>query len=86
MVVIIQGEDEERYVMAKPREQQMEGSWKQMKGRIKEAWGALTDDELDRFEGQRDQLEGMIEEKTGKSRANIRRKIDELSREAKYKF
>lgn len=69
-----------------PREQQMEGSWKQLKGRLKEAWGALTDDELDRMEGQRDQLEGLIEEKTGKSRANIRRKIDELAKETQYKF
>lgn len=72
--------------MASPREQQAEGSWKQMKGRVKEAWGSLTDDELDRIEGRRDQLEGLIEEKTGESRAEIRSRLDKMSKEAKYKF
>lgn len=72
--------------MDSPREQKMEGSWKQFKGRLKEAWGSLSDDEMDRMEGKRDQLEGLIEQKTGESRENIRRKIDRLSTEAKYKF
>lgn len=72
--------------MDSPREQQTEGSWKQFKGRMKEAWGALSDDEIDRMEGQRDQLEGLIQEKTGESRQNIRQEIDRLARESKYKF
>lgn len=72
--------------MASPTEQKLEGNWKQMKGRLKEAWGALTDDELDKVEGKRDRLEGLIEEKTGESREAVRRRIDELSREAKYRF
>lgn len=72
--------------MDSPREQQMEGGWKRFKGRIKEAWGTLSDDEIDRMEGKRDQLEGLIEQKTGESRANIRREIDRLSTESKYKF
>jgi uncharacterized protein YjbJ (UPF0337 family) len=72
--------------MDNPREQKMEGSWKQFKGRIKEAWGTLSDDELDRLEGQRDQLEGLIEKRTGESRQKIRKEVDRLSTEAKYKF
>ena len=72
--------------MDSPREQQMEGGWKRFKGRLKEAWGTLSDDDIDRMEGKRDQLEGLIEQKTGESRANIRREIDRLSTEAKYKF
>lgn len=72
--------------MDSPREQKMEGSWKQFKGRLKEAWGSLTDDELDRFEGRRDQLEGVIEERTGESRQKIRQQLDRLSTETKYKF
>ena len=58
----------------------------QFKGRMKEAWGTLTDDDLDRYEGKRDQLEGHIQEKTGEDRKEIRRKIDRLSKELKYKF
>ena len=35
----------------------IEGNWKQVKGKIKEQWGQLTDDELDEIAGNRDQLE-----------------------------
>ena len=72
--------------MSSPSEQQAGGKWKQFKGRMKEAWGTLTDDDLDRYEGKRDQLEGHIQEKTGEDRKEIRRKIDRLSKELKYKF
>lgn len=46
---------------------QFEGKWDQMKGRVKEAWGGLTDDDLDRTEGKWDQVIGKIKEKTGES-------------------
>ena len=72
--------------MSSPSEQQGEGKWKQFKGRMKEAWGTLTDDDLDRYEGKRKQLEGHIQEKTGEDREEIRRKIDKISRDLKYKF
>jgi uncharacterized protein YjbJ (UPF0337 family) len=36
----------------------IEGNWKQVKGKIKEKWGQLTDDDLDVINGQREQLEG----------------------------
>jgi uncharacterized protein YjbJ (UPF0337 family) len=72
--------------MSQPMKQQAEGAWKQMKGRIQEAWGALTNDDMDRFEGKRDQLEGHIEKKTGESRARIRRKLDRLADDSSYSF
>ena len=34
----------------------IEGNWKQMKGKVKEQWGKLTDDDLDEISGRRDQL------------------------------
>ena len=40
----------------------IEGNWKQFKGKVKEQWGKLTDDHLDRIEGKRDQLSGKIQE------------------------
>jgi uncharacterized protein YjbJ (UPF0337 family) len=58
---------------------QFEGKWDQMRGRVKEAWGALTDDDLDRTEGKWDQLVGTIKEKTGESMDAIERKLRELS-------
>jgi uncharacterized protein YjbJ (UPF0337 family) len=36
----------------------IEGSWHQLKGKIKEHWGHLTDDDLDKIGGKREQLEG----------------------------
>ena len=72
--------------MAMPKEQQAEGTWKQFKGRIRESWGALTGDELEKFQGQREQLEGYLEKKTGESREQIRQKIDEIEKETRYSF
>jgi len=40
----------------------VEGNWKQFKGKVKEQWGKLTDDELDQIAGRRDQLAGKIQE------------------------
>ena len=36
----------------------VEGNWKQVKGKVKEKWGNLTDDDLTSINGKRDQLEG----------------------------
>jgi uncharacterized protein YjbJ (UPF0337 family) len=48
--------------------EQMEGSWKQVKGKVKERWGRLTDDDLEKINGRRDQLVGQIQEKYGIAR------------------
>lgn len=45
---------------------------------VKEAWGVLTDDELDRTEGKWDRLVGVIKERTGESAGDIERKLREL--------
>ncbi len=50
----------------------VEGNWKQVKGKVKEKWGNLTDDDLDKIAGRRDQLEGKSRSATGLRR--IRRK------------
>ena len=46
-----------------------------MKGKIKEHWGDLTDDELDRIAGKRDQLIGKIQEKYGLSKDEAERRV-----------
>lgn len=58
---------------------QFEGNWKQAKGRVKEAWGSLTDDELDEAEGNWDRLVGKIQEKTGQAVGAIERKLGEIA-------
>ena len=44
------------------------GEWKQLKGKIKEKWGKLTDDDLTVLEGQKDQLAGILEKRYGYAR------------------
>ena len=47
-----------------------------MKGKVKEKWGSLTDDDLDRVDGRRDQLEGIIQERYGIAKDQVRQDID----------
>jgi uncharacterized protein YjbJ (UPF0337 family) len=42
-----------------------EGNWMQLKGKVKEEWGKLTDDDLDIIAGKRDQLAGRLQERYG---------------------
>ncbi len=50
---------------------QLKAQWQQARGRIKEAWGALTDDDMDKANGQWDQLVGTIRGRTGDTLANV---------------
>lgn len=69
--------------MKSPWMQEVSGNWKQFTGKLKETWGQLTDDDLDRYRGQSEQLEGHIEERTGESRAKVRERIEKISRDIK---
>jgi uncharacterized protein YjbJ (UPF0337 family) len=55
----------------------VEGNWKQTKGKIKEKWGQLTDDDLQQVNGKRDQLEGKIQERYGIAKDRARQDIDD---------
>jgi len=54
----------------------VEGNWKQLKGKVKEKWGKLTDDDLDVINGRRDQLEGKIQERYGIQKDQVKKDID----------
>jgi uncharacterized protein YjbJ (UPF0337 family) len=55
----------------------VEGNWKQIKGKVKEKWGRLTDDDLDVIAGHRDQLEGKIQERYGIAKDQVRKDVDD---------
>ncbi len=61
--------------------EQLQGRWKQVKGQIREKWGELTDDDLQKFQGNGEQLVGIIEEKTGATRQEIEKFLDSTLRE-----
>ena len=54
----------------------LEGNWKQFKGKVKEQWGMLTDDDLSQIAGKRDQLEGKIQQRYGLEKDLARREVD----------
>ncbi|MFI4882949.1 MAG: CsbD family protein [Phycisphaerales bacterium JB064] len=58
----------------------LQGNWKQLKGKAKERWGKLTDDELDQVEGRSEQLAGKIQEKYGKSKDEAEREINDFKK------
>ena len=53
----------------------VEGNWKQFKGKVKEQWGKLTDDHLEKIAGKRDQLTGKIQETYGISKDEAEKQI-----------
>ena len=56
--------------------QTMEGNWLQMKGKVRETWGKLTDDDVDVIAGKRDQLVGKIKETYGKTVEEVEKEVD----------
>jgi uncharacterized protein YjbJ (UPF0337 family) len=50
----------------------------QIRGRVKERWGWLTDDDLDRIEGKRDQLLGVVQKRYGVARDEAERQLQQF--------
>lgn len=55
---------------------QIKGQWKIAKGKVKEQWGELTNDDFDVAEGNRDQLEGAIQKRYGKTKEEAKKEVD----------
>jgi uncharacterized protein YjbJ (UPF0337 family) len=55
----------------------IEGNWTQVKISIKDYWGHLTDDDLDKIAGKREKLEGKLQERYGLSRDFVRWDVDD---------
>ncbi len=56
----------------------VEGNWKQFKGKVKEQWGKLTDDQLDIIGGKREQLAGRVQEVYGVTKDEAERQISDF--------
>ncbi len=57
-----------------------EGQWKQLKGKMREKWGKLTDDDWDTVAGKKDQLLGKLQERYGYSREEAERDYSDWER------
>lgn len=55
---------------------QVAGSWKEMKGKVREKWGKLTDDDIDVIGGKREQLIGRLQQRYGYAKDEAARQAD----------
>jgi uncharacterized protein YjbJ (UPF0337 family) len=58
---------------------QITGDWKQFKGKVKEKWGKLTDDELTTVAGKREHLAGLLQERYGYAKEQAEKELNEFS-------
>lgn len=58
----------------------LKGKWRQLKGEVKSQWGKLTDDDLDRAEGDAEKLVGRVQERYGYQRDQAKREVDDFFR------
>ncbi|HEY2625850.1 MAG TPA: CsbD family protein [Candidatus Udaeobacter sp.] len=57
---------------------QIKGSWNEVKGKLKQKYGQLTDNDLAFADGKDDELLGRLQQKLGKSKEDLRREIESL--------
>jgi uncharacterized protein YjbJ (UPF0337 family) len=55
----------------------IKGNWKDLKGKVREKWGKLTDDDLEVIAGKKDQLLGKLQERYGYAKERAQREIDD---------
>tara|TARA_R110002072_G_scaffold155153_8_gene305518 strand:- start:2701 stop:2901 length:201 start_codon:yes stop_codon:yes gene_type:complete len=56
-----------------------EGKWKQLKGNIQQKWGQLTDDDIDRINGNRQKFIGVMQEKYGVGKQQAEKEFDDFT-------
>ena len=64
----------------------LKGKWRQIKGEVKSRWGKLTDDDVDRVEGDAEKLVGRVQERYGYQRDEAKREVDDFFNSNKDRF
>ncbi len=54
----------------------IQGNWKEVKGKLKQQWGNLTDDEIAKMNGNRQELQGLLQKKYGYQKDQVEKEID----------
>jgi uncharacterized protein YjbJ (UPF0337 family) len=57
---------------------QIEGKWKQFKGQAQQKWGDLSNDDLDKVKGKREELVGVVQERYGIAREEAERQVQQF--------
>lgn len=58
-------------------EDTLKGQWTQLKGKVREQWGKLTNDDIDQIQGQGEQLVGRIQERYGVAKEDASRQVND---------
>jgi uncharacterized protein YjbJ (UPF0337 family) len=67
-------------------QQTLQGNWNEIKGKLRNKWGQLTNDDLQMASGNVDQLVGLIQRKTGEARSSIEKFLDDATSEGASAF
>ncbi len=54
------------------------GNWKQIRGKVKQTWGKLTDNDLTRIDGRFDELAGLVQERYGYTREKAEKEVTDF--------
>lgn len=57
----------------------IQGKWREVKGDLRKAWGKLTDDELEQSKGDMTAIGGLIQQKYGMAKEEVRDKLNEIA-------
>jgi uncharacterized protein YjbJ (UPF0337 family) len=60
--------------------EELKGDWKVLKGKVKQQWGKLTDDDLDQIDGKREELAGRLQRTYGYAKDRAEREIEDFAR------
>jgi len=63
----------------------IKGQWNVIKGKIRQHWGKLTDDDLDRINGRRDELIGRLQKAYGRSRDEAEAEVNRFEQETEVR-
>lgn len=55
-----------------------EGKWKEMKGKVKQQWGKLTDDDITQINGSYEEMEGRLQKAYGYQKEQAKKEIDDF--------
>ena len=69
---------DERTLFIMTTKLEVKGSWNELKGKLKQKYGQLTDDDLAFGEGKTDELLGRLQQKLGRSKEDLRAEIEKL--------
>jgi len=62
---------------------QIEGNWKQFKGKVQQQWGKFTDDDMSKMSGKRTEVVGRLQERYGFAKEQAEKELDEFCQSCK---